>query len=33
MGKLKMLFLKVPQDLETTLDYESTIFKFFCKTN
>ena len=31
--KLKMLFLKVSQDLETTLDYESTIFKVFCKTN
>ena len=33
MRKLKMLFLKVSQDLETTVDYESTIFNFFCKTN
>ena len=33
MRKLKMLLLKVSQDLETTLDYESTIFKVSCKTN
>ena len=33
MRKLKMLFLKVLQDLEATLDCESTIFKDFCKTN
>ena len=34
MRKLnKMLSLKVSQDLETILDYESTIFKVFCKTN
>ena len=33
MRKLKMLFLKVSQDLETTLGYERTIFKVFCKTN
>ena len=31
--KLKVLFLKVSQGLETTLNYESTIFKGFCKTN
>ena len=33
MRKLKMLFLKVLQGLETTLDCESTILKVFCKTN
>ena len=33
MRKLKIMFLKVSQDLQTTLDYESTIFKGFCKTN
>ena len=33
MRKLKILFLKVSQDLETTLDHESAIFKVFCKTN